>query len=193
LKFRKWEIDGANGELFLNNILKISWLFKLSLGFLAISYLVCIVSQTFLVFRDIWAKKKMFHDPVGFFLDVPMKLAAMDFTGVNMLYKYEPEALKYALVQLKAARAGLEKRTNLLAGAIDKLGIVGMIPGVLAYVKIINTELSSNFPAVWVQTLAYATPIWYLGGLIAHSSMITLDRFIMLIEMVIENKKSETS
>jgi hypothetical protein len=64
-----------------------------------------------------------FQDPVGDFLDIPMRLAEIDVTSVNRLYNYEPEALKHVLVELKAARAALEKRTSLLVGAIDKIGI----------------------------------------------------------------------
>jgi hypothetical protein len=179
--------------LVVNNLLKVQLLLKISLVFLLISYLALLVSEAILAFRNLWNSRKFFRDPVGSLLDSATRQTEMVTPNVNTLYKYESEDLRYVLVQLKAARAALEKRTSLLVGAIEKVGIFGMIPGLIALFKAMH-ELTSGFPSAgWVQGVAYATPFAYGIGLMSHGCMTTFDRYIMLIEMVIENKKSITS
>src|SRR4029453_18777257 len=48
-----------------------------------------------LTLRSIWSSRKMFQDPFGNMLDNTLKLAEIQATSINMLYKYESEELKY--------------------------------------------------------------------------------------------------
>ena len=174
----------------VSNLFKTKLLFQISLGFLAISYLAVTVGLFITVLMYFWTSaRKSLRDPLCFIIDNTMKCAEIDATNVNNFYKYEPEALKYVLVELKAERAAWERRVSLLLGAIDKVGIIGIIPGLLALIKSVHLALMPGFPAPWIQAIAYATPFVYGVGLMSHVLMTRLDRFIMLIEMVIEAKK----
>jgi len=91
------------------------------------------------------------------------------------------------LVELKNQRLSLERRTGLLVGALEKVGI---IPGIVALIAIYIRPELNKFPAVWVQSIAFGILAMYFMGAAAHVFMVRLDRYIMLLEMVIEAKKS---
>jgi len=174
----------------VSNLLKTHLLFQISLFFLVISYLAVVVSQSIIIPIWFWTStRKILRNPLGAIINNAMKYAAIDATHVSNLCKYEPDALKSVLVELKAERAAWERRTSLLVGAIEKVGIIGIIPGLFALSKSVNLGLIPGFPVLWIQVLAYATPLFYGLGFMSHTLMMRFDRFIMLIEMIIEGKK----
>jgi hypothetical protein len=174
---------------FLSKLLEIQLLFKISFGFLVISYSAYIISQLFITFKDIWNYRNFLRDPLDSMLDNTRRYAETHVTHVNNLYNYESEALKHVLAELKGGRAAWEKHISLFVGALEKVGI---IPGLAALIAIyIRPEISKPLTG-WIAGIAYATPVIFGIGLHAHDHMAILDRHIMLIEMVIENKKSVT-
>jgi hypothetical protein len=119
-----------------------------------------------------------------------MEYADRDIQYVNDFYEYESSALKYVLVQVKSERAYWEKRVGSLVGALDK---VGMIPALIALFAIYIRPEIKNLPAAWVLSIGLGIILLYAVGILSHIWMTRLDRAIMLIEMVIEAKKSEQS
>src|SRR5262245_21758767 len=175
---------------FLGKLLEVQLLLKISFLFLCISYLALLVSQFFLSFTDIWKSIKLLRDPLAHMLDTTGSYAEIHATHVNDLYNYESEDLKHVLAELKGGRASWEKRIGMIVGTVEKVGI---IPGLAALIAIyMRPEISKSLTG-WIAGIAYATPVLYVIGLHLHDHISQLDRFIMLIEMVIENKKSVTS
>jgi hypothetical protein len=116
-----------------SNWLDIKPLFQISLTILVLSYLSILLSQTIILPIKFWAWLKHLVNPLGVIVDAVRKYAETDVQHVNDFYKYETDALKYVLVQLKAERAAWERRVGMLVGALEK---VGVIPGLAALIAI---------------------------------------------------------
>jgi hypothetical protein len=127
--------------------------------------------------------------------DRAMKNADSNAQHVIAFYEYESEDLRYVLVQLKAERAIWKRRVSMIVGQIEKVGLLGMIPGVAAAITIYMNPNSLASP--WIHEIAnaliYGTPALYVIGCVHHMLMVRFDKGIMLLEMVIEVKKSEQS
>jgi hypothetical protein len=135
------------------------------------------------------------RNALGSIIDRTRKCADRDAQHVNDFFKYESAALKYVLVQMKAEKTAWERHISLFAGAIEKIGIIGMIPGVAALISIYTNP--NNLSSPWIRQIAdlliYGTPVLYIMGMWYHHLISRFDRYTMLIEMVIEAKKSEES
>ena len=154
---------------------------------LIISYLSIILGQTTILPIKLWTWRKRIANPLGSIIDTIRKYAETDVDIVKDLYKRETDDLKYMLTQLKAERSAWERRVGMLVGALEKVGI---IPGLAALIAIyMRPEITKPLTG-WVAGIAYGIPGVYIIGMWSHLHMSRLDRFIMLIEMVIEAKKS---
>jgi hypothetical protein len=115
------------------------------------------------------------------------KLAHTDAPHVNELFKYPRQDLQYVLVELKAERVAWERRLGVLIGAQEKIGI---IPGLIAlFAALVRPQ---GVVPSWIVGVAYVVPLLYFCGLWSHILMTKLDRGIMVLEMVIDTKQSES-
>jgi len=127
---------------------------------------------------------------VNFIIDDTKRRAEREAQHVNEFYKYEPNTLKYVLVQLKARRAAWERGFSVIVGPLEK---IGFIPALIALFAIYIRPEVNKFPAVWVQLVVLGFTSLYFFSLVENYQVAMLDRAITLLEMVIDNKKSTQS
>jgi hypothetical protein len=115
-----------------------------------------------------------------------------DASHVNELAKYTWQDLQYVLVEVKAERAAMERRVGTLIGAQEKVGLVpGLVALGAAIARFYHPGLGGAIWSPLIQGIVYGMPMLYLIGLWAHSEITKADRIIMLLEMIIDTKKSE--
>lgn len=110
-----------------------------------------------------------------------------DAPHITELSKHSWQDLEYVLVEVKAERAALERRTGLLVGALEKIGLV---PSTIAAFAAL-ARLPGGLSSPWIQGIAYGTPLLYFSGIFTYERMIEFDRVIMLLESIIDTNKSE--
>ncbi|MGB3610927.1 MAG: hypothetical protein WA987_11180 [Cellvibrio sp.] len=108
----------------------------------------------------------------------------IDVKLLRMMKKYSKEQLELCSLELKVEKEHIEKRTSLIAGSIEKIGLA---PGALA----ISISIFGNDYGDWTTALAYVVMLFYVCALIAHFLVMRLDRFIRIVEMAIKTKECE--
>ncbi len=91
------------------------------------------------------------------------------------------------LLELKSEKQSFSNRVSLVIGAIDK---IGLFPGILAL--IISLANFNSMEQDWVLAVAYAMPFLYLFGVYAHLLINRINRYIAIIEYVLQCKKPLT-
>ena len=113
-------------------------------------------------------------------------MAERDLKHVKEFSKYDIHNLKYVLAQLKAKRANWERHIALIVGALEKIGFIPAIIAVLAI--LIRPEIDKS--SGWVRYITGGILTVYAVSFFHNYHMERIDRAIMLLEMVIEAKKS---
>ena len=170
------------GLVFISQLLGPSLILGITIVLMATAACICI----YLDFRRLVVNDVREH--ISRAVSRAMKQAERDTHHINDLYKYDIHSIKYVLVQLKAERVGLERRIALLVGALEK---IGFIPALIAMIAILMRPEIGKYPSELVQYIAIVILVFYTGSFVHNYQMEKLDRVIMLIEMVIEAKKSE--
>lgn len=175
----------------LSKIADLPWLYTTSISSVGLSY----IGYTFYVTSSIWTSrskiKEFVQNPLTPQLNSATAAITIDHAFLPKLQELTLLDLELTQLELKAERDGLEKRTGLVIGTIEKLGIVpGILTTVLAYHKIGSAESLGN---QIVFALTFALPFLYIMGVVAHSSITKLDRLLKLIELSISKKKTEES
>jgi hypothetical protein len=176
----------ALGLALLNKGLGKQWLSQVALILLATTYLFILLNPFIMLVLNWSFFWRAVRNPLGLILDNSKQCAETDMKYIRYFYKHERHALKFVLIEMKAERSAFERRVGLIVGALEKIGI---IPGLVALFATL-TRINS-FQSAWIYGIAYGMPILYFLGVYEHYLMSRLDRFIMLLEMVIESQKSE--
>lgn len=102
------------------------------------------------------------------------------------------ETLKLGALELKSERSGFEKRTYMVTGALEKVGI---FPGSLALFIGISTLIKTLDGAGisarmdWVFSVAVANVFFFFMCGYVQMMLVQYDRMIALTELAIELKK----
>lgn len=158
-----------------------SWLGYLSIILLALSYMVILLYP----FVGAWLYrvklKAIYRAPFAHLLSLnvenPMQVDGLYLPQLNNLAR---TTLQLGVVELKNERNSFERRMSLLAGSIEKLGI---LPGLLA---LFATLPKLGAQPDWVYAIAYANIPLFLFSILVHTSLIRYDRMIALTELAIQ-------
>jgi hypothetical protein len=104
---------------------------------------------------------------------------------VEELSGYETVVLEYALTQYKAERSAFARRTEILAGALEKVGI---FPAMLAYFAVASSVLKEA--GQFVTILVWTVPAFYCLAFAGGVLNLKMDRIIALLEYSIKLKRS---
>lgn len=143
-------------------------------------------------FVGIWFYRK----PIGVFIRNPLIPQQSNASTIYAVFEHfipvlaerSKTELDLALASLRVERDALEKRTGLIVGAIEKVGVMpSMLSAVLALTKLISDN--SAWTDLYV-SVAYVLVGFYAIGVLAHASIIRLDKTMRLFELAISKKKT---
>jgi hypothetical protein len=159
-----------------------------SLGAISLAYLVILLHPFIEFYIHRRTLTKAVRNPLGLLLGNAKATAQVDRLYVGKLARSTKEALELVLLEVKAERDAYLKRTAVITGPVDKLGLA---PGLLATVLAI-----SNLPvahSALIEVLAYAGPFWFLMGTASAVWIApTLDRQVCVLELALAQNKAGT-
>ena len=170
-----------------------AWFSDIGVFVLLLSYAAFLATSlaTFLV--PLWLYRRQIEEVIKNPIVVPLWnadiTATVDAKFLSILMRHPLEDIEFVLLEVRAEREFFERRVSLIVGAVEKIGMLGLIPGWLAAWKWFQTL--PNDPPSWVITLAYVIVIMYLLGWIAHFIMMRLDRMLKLLDLALVRKKAE--
>ena len=102
------------------------------------------------------------------------------------------ETLKLGALELKSERSSFEKRTYLVTGALEKLGIfpgiIALFAGCVAINKVLTEAGITASPQHWAFVVATASLFYIMCGYV-HMTCVRYDRVIALTELALACKK----
>lgn len=125
--------------------------------------------------------------PYAPFLRLVESSAEHDLTYVRELAPYSKHVLQYMLIHYKQERNGYERRSGMLAGAIDKVGIVPALAGLVLLTWNLMKVPGSTAWGTFFGPLLLA--FYFLSLASSHMTQ-KMDRVIALLEFVIQARKS---
>lgn len=171
------------------------WLFNLSWILIATSYLALFLYPFVGVLLYRHSLKKIFTSPFASLLDSNVKtVMQVDAFYLPQLTALSRDTLKLGALELKSERNGFERRTYMVAGAVEKIGIIpgvfAMIIGVTAAIKALaSAGITARMD--WVFALAAANLFFFLMCCFVQVMLVHYDRMIALTELAIERKKEQ--
>lgn len=142
---------------------------------------------------------KFFTDPLAPQLRNASIAIATTKHFLPLMMRCSKSELELAGLELKTERDALEKRVGLIMGAIDKIGLwPGLISLLVGLIKVYEwlRELKGvgEIKGIdWCLGIASVLLAFYVMGLIAHTSIMRIDRALKLIDLAAAKKKSKTS
>ncbi|MEG5263953.1 hypothetical protein TRP66_06585 [Pseudomonas sp. JDS28PS106] len=172
------------------------WIFTVSWGLIAVSYLTLFIYPLVRLWLSRHELKRLVSDPFISQLKANVKtVMQVDAHYLPQLITLSTETLKLGIVELKNERSGLEKRTHLVTGSLEKLGIfpgtLAMFAGLTAVYKFLTDAGITTSPWHWGFVVA-AAGIFYLMCCQSQMTMVRYDRIIALTELAIERKKEQS-
>lgn len=169
------------------------WLFNVSWGLIAVSYLALFLYPFMGMILYRHSLRKMFAAPFAYLLEQNVKtVMQVDAQYLPELASLSRETLKLGVLELKSERNRFEKRTYMVTGALEKLGL---FPGLLALFigigTLIKTLDSAGISARmdWVFVVAVANVFFFFMCGFMQMMLVQYDRMIALTELAIELKK----
>lgn len=177
----------------LGKSIAVHWLFNISWVLIAMSYLALFLYPFVgvLLYRD--SLKKVISAPFASLLEWNVKtVMQIDAQYLPELTALSRETLRLGALELKSERSGFEKRTYMVVGALEKVGI---FPGFLALFIGISTLIKTLDGAGisarmdWVFAVAVANVFFFFMCGYVQMMLVQYDRMIALTELAIELKK----
>ena len=169
------------------------WMFNVSWVLIAMSYLALFLYPFVGVLLYRHSLKKVISAPFASLLEWNVKtVMQIDAQYLPELSALSRETLKLGALELKSERNGFEKRTYMLVGALEKVGI---FPGFLALFIGISTLIKTLDGAGisarmdWVFAVAAANVFFFFMCGYVQMMLVQYDRMIALTELAIELKK----
>ncbi len=169
------------------------WLFNVCWILIAVSYLALFFYPFVGVLLHRHSLKKIFTSPFASLLNSNVKtVMQVDAHYLPQLTALSRDTLKLGALELKSERNGFEKRSYMVAGAVEKIGIIpglfAMIIGVTAAIKALDSAgLTARMD--WVFALAAANLFFFFMSCFVQVMLVHYDRMIALTELAIERKK----
>lgn len=119
------------------------WLFRVSWILIAVSYAALFFSPFMDIVLYRLSLKKVFAAPFATLLEWNVKtVMQVDAQYLPELSALSDEALKLGALELKSERSGFEKRTYMVSGALEKVGILSgslaLFIGISALIKTLH-------------------------------------------------------
>lgn len=169
-----------------------SWLFTVSWVLLAISYfaVACSPFLGFFLYRQ--SIMKVFTAPFANLLEWNVKTPMeVDAYHLPQLKELSRDTLKLGALELKNERSGLEKRTYMVTGALDKVGIfpgsLALFIGLSTIVKTLG-EFGIAASMDWLFAVAVTNVFFFILCFYVQVMLVHYDRMIALTELAIEQK-----
>lgn len=131
----------------------------------------------------LWRLRKAPYEP---FLKLVELSTEKDLPIIDELSRCSKEAVQYVLIQYKQERNAFERRTGMLAGAIDKVGI---FPALAGLVITVSNLVKASDSAGWGSFFGPLLLILYVQALSAVQMTQKMDRVIALLEFSIQMRK----
>ncbi|MEI7143951.1 hypothetical protein ABRQ09_09700 [Pectobacterium brasiliense] len=158
-------------------------LLSLSLILLMSTYFIFIITPFIFIYKNRNKIKKSFTLPFNSAINQNIKKDfIIDQHYLKELIALDKKELELGLMEIKHERNFLEKRTLLITGPIDKLGI---LPGVISTL-VATTKLSD--PNSWLMGISYGYIALIVLSLFFYQIMMRYDRMIALTELAILKK-----
>ncbi|MGV6396656.1 hypothetical protein ACTUVN_002092 [Pseudomonas caspiana] len=172
------------------------WVFNVSWGLIALSYLILFI-YPFLglwLYRD--SLKKLVSSPFACLLEWNVKtVMQVDARHLPRLVALSRDTLKLGALELKNERNSFERRTYIVTGALDKVGI---FPGLLALFVGLSTLAKTLTDAAiltsrldWMFAVAVANIFFYFMCGYSQVMLMRYDRMIALTELALERKQEK--
>lgn len=129
---------------------------------------------------------QMRKTPYNPFLSLVRLSACQDLAYANELAGCQKEALQYVLVHYKQERNGYERRSGMLAGAIDKVGI---FPALAGLVLLVANLLKVPGATQWGTFFGPLLLAFYFLSMASCHMTQKMDRVIALLEFSVQAKK----
>lgn len=174
------------------------WVFYVSWALISVSYLSLFLYPFLCLWLYRASVKKLMTAPFASLLELNVKtVMQVDAQYLYHLAALSYDTLKLGALELKSERASFEKRTLMVTGALDKIGI---FPGLLALAVGITTLMKTLDSAGiltprldWVFAVAAANVFFYILFAYVQVMLTRYDRMIALTELAIETKKERVA
>jgi hypothetical protein len=168
------------------------WLYNVCWGLIAVSYVALFFYPFLGMVLHRHSLKKAFTAPFASLLEWNVKtVMQVDTQYLPKLAALSRDTLKLGALELKSERSGLEKRTYMVTGALEKVGI---FPGSLALFvglsTLVKTLDGAGLPARmdWVFAVAVANIFFFVMCGYVQVMLVHYDRMIALTELAVEQK-----
>jgi len=131
----------------------------------------------------LWRLRKAPYAP---FLTLVELSTEKDLSIIDELSRCSKEAIQYVLVQYKHERNAFERRTGMLAGAIDKVGI---FPALAGLVITVSNLVKASDSTGWGSFFGPLLLVLYVQALSAVQMIQKMDRVIALLEFSVQVRK----
>lgn len=174
-------------------IKSLEWVFTVSWGLIAISYLTLFIYPMVSLWLYRHEVKRLMSAPFTRQMEANVKtVMQVDAHYLPHLVALPNETLRLGMLELKNERSGLEKRTHLVTGALEKIGvfpgILALFAGLTAVHKTLTEAAISTSPWHWAFAVAAASVFYFMCGY-AQMLLVRHDRMIALTELAVEQKK----
>ncbi|RRV06904.1 hypothetical protein EGJ27_14215 [Pseudomonas sp. v388] len=171
------------------------WVFTISWGLIAISYLTLLFYPLVSLWLYRHEVKRLMAAPFTRQMEANVKtVMQIDAHYLPQLVALSTETLKLGVLELKNERSGLEKRTHLVTGALEKIGvfpgILALFAGLTAVHKTLTEAGIATSPWHWAFAVAAASVFYLMCGY-AQMLLVRYDRIVALTELAMERKKEQ--
>ncbi|AZF38402.1 hypothetical protein C4J88_3637 [Pseudomonas sp. R4-39-08] len=168
------------------------WLYNVSWGLIAISYLAMFFYPLLGVLLYRHSLIKIFTAPFANLLEWNVKtLMQVEARYLPELAALSRETLKLGALELKSERDSLERRTHMVTGALEKVGI---LPGLLALavaLSSLDTMLASvgiTAHTEWLLAIAATNTFFFVLCCYVQFMIVRYERMIALTELAVDCK-----
>lgn len=170
---------------FLWKLTQIEYIKTYSIIFLYSAYAGHIVYHMLFIFYYRNNFKKLLKNPLSFRYEHAKQNHKIDYLCLQSFMSSERQKLEFVCLELIAEKNALKKRTSLVVGSIDK---IGLIPGLLAL--FLSIDKMGSMEIDWLLTIAYIIPVLYGAGAYFHILITRMSRHISILEYAINEKKT---
>lgn len=165
--------------------IKDSWVYWAALCISAVSYLCAVVLLLEPFVLGAPSVYRTMKNPFDGLLERMHEASVNEAKYINELLAFETIILEYAMTQYKAERSAFERRTAILVGTLEKVGIV---PAMLAYFAVASTVLKDA--GQFVSIIVWTVPAFYCLAFFGGMLNLKMDRVIALLDCSIKLKST---
>ncbi|TKK32614.1 hypothetical protein PspCFBP13528_09950 [Pseudomonas sp. CFBP13528] len=173
------------------------WLYNVSAGLIAVSYLAMFFYPLLGVLLYRHSLKKAITAPFANLLELNVKtLMQVEARYLPDLAALSRETLKLGALELKSERDSLEKRTHMVTGALEKVGI---LPGLLALIVALSSlddmlvRVGIAERTEWLLAIAATNTFFFVMCCYVQFMIVRYERMIALTELAVDCKDRQTT